>query len=131
MTSRAFLADFKTAIYCSVFFAIFNCIHFAVWNLQFVTSLGQPLWQICSVCQAVSSVFLTFWFILPPVSDNVPKLLRPIHALLTIYHMVMPYAILYLTARLVLLGLVVLSFWSLPADAYQEVNWLCFIPQWS
>lgn len=37
----------------------------------------------------------------------------------------------YLVARLVLLGLVGMSFWSLPVDAYQEVNWLYFISQWS
>lgn len=37
----------------------------------------------------------------------------------------------YLVIRVVLSGLVAVSFWSLPADAYQELGWLSLVPQWS
>lgn len=37
----------------------------------------------------------------------------------------------YTIARVVLLLLVGLSFWALPVTAYEELDWLYFVPQWA
>ena len=97
-------------------------MHLAVWNIQFTISLGQLLWRICAIGQAVFLVLLTLAVCNDyedVVGGNWVELVGVVSALL------------YTVVRLVLYGLVVMSFWSLPADAYEEVSWLEFIPQWS
>lgn len=93
-------------------------IHYAAWNTHFVTTPGQPIWRICSICHPFFPISM---FALVHIIDDEINLQR----------LLMVLGICHIVVRLVLFGLVCMSFWALPADAYQDVSWLYIVPQWS
>lgn len=91
-----------------------------LWDALFINTTGQWLWRSCCFFQvtlplfiAISSV-LEIWYHAKPLFATM---------LLT--------AFVYALSRIVLFGLIWISFWSLPAGVYLDVDlsWAYF-PHW-
>lgn len=97
--------------------AIMGLIHCTLWDTQFTNSRGQMLWRLGCVMQ----------IILPLTAASVSAI-EHWYAKRPLYIFLLSVAFFYSVSRTLLLALVVLSFWSLPADVYSNVNWS--IPHW-
>lgn len=122
------------------FTAGFGAIHLAAWNTQFVNTHGQSLWQYCSLGQAAfPTLLLLFNACACPCCTRSPRTRRERRRRerekeRDDYFMALSGFLLvsyYTIARVVLLLLVGLSFWALPVTAYEELDWLYFVPQWA
>ncbi|EJC99887.1 uncharacterized protein FOMMEDRAFT_160342 [Fomitiporia mediterranea MF3/22] len=108
----------------SFFGAVFGGIHCAAWNATFPDTNGQLIWRFCCIvligCPAFFSSFLV-------IEGNDKESLRYkfFHTLFSAFFSV------YAVARVHLIILIAYSFRSLPANAYTEVKWVSFIPQFS
>jgi len=101
---------------------VFGGCHLAAWNHDFVNSSGKPLWRICAI---IITVFLMPAVVAAAVVDGSIsqsrfKALRNIlfASLVSVYYI----------ARLLLIYLLFVSFWSLPAGVYQDTRWSSFFP---
>ncbi|TCD65755.1 hypothetical protein EIP91_002239 [Steccherinum ochraceum] len=98
----------------SPFLACFSAIHLAGWNLEFPSSGGRVLWRTLG--------FLFVGNVSAATAATVELAETAVGVVSTSC---------FVAARLCMMCLVVYSFWGLPKDAYQDVNWLTFVPQWS
>lgn len=97
--------------------ALFGMFHVFAWNSQFINTSGQLLWRICSIVVITAPIGLVF---LGAFFESLPEKLN--NTIGTCLGMI------YTCARLLLVALLVLSFWSLPDAVYQETNWSSVIP---
>jgi hypothetical protein len=106
---------------------IFGGIHCVAWSFEFPSYTEQLLWRIASISITSGPVLA---FLLAPVGYwdyqsviRIPTWLNTIFGIITITG-----STAYVTGRIVLLVLPFMSLRSLPAEAYQTVQWTTFIP---
>ena len=105
--------------------------HLLSWNIEFVNVEGRTLWRACSLCILVSVILFTFGFLLPDrlqhmhvSSSSRWSTMLNITKGLSIFVTVVPYVI----ARSILIYLTIHSFSDLPAEVYDDIDWLQYIP---
>ncbi|KAG1733317.1 hypothetical protein EDB19DRAFT_2026815 [Suillus lakei] len=98
---------------------IFGGVHCMAWFFAFPTHLEQVLWRMSAISITCTPClgFLTAWLLpclnTPDVADTTVDLLC---------------AILYITARAILLVLLFTTLRSLPPDAYKVLSWTMLVP---
>lgn len=98
---------------------IFGACHLIAWNDVFVNTNGQLLWRVCSVI--VTAL---------PLLSLIPTIGMGSESTKTISMVaVFIFGFVYISARISLLLLTGLSFWSLPAGVYIDTRWAAFLPR--
>ena len=102
---------------------IFGAIHCIAWHtLQ--SSLEQLLWRLASITiiAVPLTMYVVFWIICFASAGRVPIFLT-----IVIYPGVL-MALLYVTARMILVVISLTSLRNLPVSAYQTIEWTTFFP---
>ncbi len=97
----------------------FGSFHLAAWKNDFVNSSGKRMWRVCSIM--ITAIPIPFGLL----NQHIAMLGEASSCTVLLRQLLLAS---YVIARLVLLYLVVLSFWSLPADVYRDMNWLSVLP---
>jgi hypothetical protein len=100
---------------------IFGSVHLVGWSFAFLSNAEQYLWCIASISITTAPVSIIVMMILTIMSA--PFLIQMTWVLISAVA-----SFLYLISRLMLLILPFMSLRSLPAEAYQAVQWTTFIP---
>jgi hypothetical protein len=105
----------------------FGAVHFAAWNIPFLTNPERILWRVATVTVVAIPVFFF-------VGATVVLFLRGLpgwyHTI--IFRVVIPLGIfVYVVARAILMVLPFISLRSLPPNVYKDVEWTSFIPHMS
>jgi hypothetical protein len=103
---------------------LFGAIHCLGWNFLFPTHTEQTLWRVASIAIAYSFGVILSSYVMERLSirfmfHNFVESKRYAFVVLMIY---------YISARLTLIVLMMLSLRSLPPGAYDTVAWTQFIP---
>jgi len=112
-----------SAISAAIGTIIFGGCHLAAWNHNFVNSSGKPLWRVCALLLTAYPIptGTVYWIFHEYAPDSRLKNAlndQLIAVLVSVYYI----------ARVLLICLLVLSFWSLPKGVYQDTNWSSFLP---
>ncbi|KZP14066.1 hypothetical protein FIBSPDRAFT_960009 [Athelia psychrophila] len=118
---------------------VFGAIHFAAWSFAFPTPVERWAWRVCAIAIVAIPLALTVALVVfkvfnpvdPPIPTDPDLPIRTGHRAYT-YHIpliCMPLcALLYIPARILLLGLSFSTLRHLPLSAYQTIQWTSFIP---
>jgi len=92
-----------------------------LWNALFVTTTGQWLWRASCIAQAIIPIALIATI---AVVENW-------HSGVFLFLAVLLMVFLYCVSRMILFALIGISFWSLPASVYVDVDWAwAYLPHW-
>jgi hypothetical protein len=121
-TKRTTLAAFAAMVIAT----IFGGIHCVAWSFEFPSHIEQLLWRIASI--AITSAPL----LSSSLSCHIPSQTRSDFDIPDIEwhngYNLHGICVVYIIGRLMLLVLPFMSLRSLPAEAYQTVQWTTFIP---
>ena len=96
--------------------------HLLSWNFEFACHNGRALWRGCSLCIVASVI----------VFASIALLARNFWSEYTLQNtrsaVLLVAAVAYVTARLMLIYLIIQSFSDLPAGVYDDIDWLQFVP---
>ncbi|KAG1809713.1 uncharacterized protein BJ212DRAFT_599553 [Suillus subaureus] len=98
---------------------IFGGIHCMAWFFAFHTYQEQVLWRMSAVAITCTPWLSLFTLYLLGVLDTPDAVSWPVCVL---------YAMLYITARAILLVLMFTTLRNLPPDAYKTVSWITLVP---
>jgi len=98
---------------------IFGACHLIAWKDVFVNSNGQLLWRICSIVVTA----LPLVTLIPTIGMG-NESTKEISTVVVVF-----FAFVYISARVSLLFLTGLSFWSLQAGVYTQTRWATFLPR--
>jgi hypothetical protein len=106
----------RVAVYATCAIAmVFGSVHCIGWSFAFPSYAEELLWRIASI--SVTSVPVPLAYVVLMSMDRPGR-----------FGLTLAGSILYLIGRLILLVLPFMSLRSLPAEAYQTVEWTTFIP---
>lgn len=107
----------------------FGGIHCAAWSFQFPSHIERLLWRIASIA-ITSAPFIVFTHTVVHLhySDLDGKFIGPYWFEIALGIATLTASAVYITGRVMLLVLPFVSLRSLPAEAYQTVQWTTFIP---
>ncbi|KAJ7879326.1 hypothetical protein B0H13DRAFT_2667945 [Mycena leptocephala] len=100
---------------------VFGAIHCAAWNATFPSSIEMWLWRSCSVAVAVLACILTLVYV-PMVVFDSPVGWTTLDVTFIIA------VVVYIAARLILIGLPFSTLRDLPPGAFLLVKWSMYIP---
>ena len=106
-----------------VFGTVLAAGHLVSWNVEFSNDNGQKLWRGCSLCM-LAAVVIVSCAMLNIVRRERSSTLKTAISITT----AIVGAIAYVTARLILIYLIMRSFSDLPAEVYDEIDWVQYIP---
>ena len=122
--------DWLLCHFLSVLSLAFGAVYVAGWNIKFPTHTEQMVWRICTVI--LFSLVVAFWVVDAGVELHQRKKMvsRTEKVALTPVKMALYVLIVmvYVTIRIYILIEPFVCLRSLPATAFQTVNWLSFIP---
>ena len=99
---------------------VFGSVHCFGWSFAFLSPAEELLWRIASI--SVTSAPLL------AIAMQIPTSMPPEWIEIMLGFIFLAASFLYLIGRLILLVLPFMSLRSLPAEAYQTVQWTTFIP---
>jgi hypothetical protein len=104
---------------------IFGGIHCIAWSFNFQTHLEQRLWRISSVITIGTPLVPILWVLL-----SHPKMMECGATLIDLVNFITCFTgmMVYIVARLILLGLALSTLRNLPEDALHVVPWTSVIP---
>lgn len=115
--------DWRTYLVTGLVGVIFGAIHCIAWSSQFPSPMEQVLWRISAitiigvpVCVFLAGLLSLYLPFLPNKHEGCGGVL------------VLISAVLYVIARIMLFFLALISLRSLPAGAFQVINWTTYIP---
>ncbi|KAK7691841.1 hypothetical protein QCA50_005245 [Cerrena zonata] len=95
--------------------AIVGFIHaIPLWNTLFIITTGQWLWRACCLIQIILTIFATVIAFIEDRFKNIGNRLFFLTAIV---------AFLFCVSRVGIFILIGLSFWSLPASVYTDIDW--------
>ncbi|KAF7979534.1 hypothetical protein HWV62_42122 [Athelia sp. TMB] len=106
---------------------IFGAVHCVAWTDGFPSPLEQWLWRASAIAMiAVPPVLAVSLSLVAVIGDALSLSIRLIWIGIAIF--LMPLALIYIAARLTLIVISFTSLNMLPAAAYQNVEWIAFVP---
>ena len=101
--------------------------HLLSWNIEFTNDNGQALWRGCGLCILASVVVFASNALLHQYDAFGYGACSDLYDAVKLPLLIIS-AILYVTARLILIYLTIYSFSDLPAGVYDDIDWLQYIP---
>ncbi|ETS73994.1 hypothetical protein PFICI_13860 [Pestalotiopsis fici W106-1] len=112
-----------------VFGAVFSSIHFAAWNWVFPLPVLQTIWQsFCAAAFGSAILPLVFGGLFSKLRTNYDG---PDIVVIILVNLFFGTLVINMIARLALIVLTFYCFTSMPASAYQDLDWAQFLPHFS
>ncbi|KAF2397100.1 hypothetical protein EJ06DRAFT_482490 [Trichodelitschia bisporula] len=106
---------------------VFGVFHLIAWNFFFQTSVEKMLWRISSaLCLGTASLFSLYVILVGDLFKRRVEFFTPIKSFSEV--IVIMLGIVYIAARLYLLGAVFADLRAVPVGVYSTVNWARYIP---
>jgi hypothetical protein len=107
---------------------IFGGIHFVAWSFKFPSHIEQLLWRIACITIVAIPLLLFILAVITHFPESCDNFRFSAWEVVIIFIIFISLSVVYIIGRLMLLVLSFMALRSLPAEAYQTVQWTTFIP---